>query len=97
MRAAIMGSSQRVEKPQSAMERDHSKESCLYRGEGTTAMMGTKLRTFAPQINRSLEELVLQNHFYRYLDQQLDLSFVRTFFLSWRRRAQQPEPTTARA
>jgi transposase len=42
-------------------------------------MMGTKLRTFAPQINVSLEELVPQDHFYRYLDQKLDLSFVRGF------------------
>lgn len=40
-------------------------------------MMGTKLRTFAPQINLSLEELVPQDHVYRYLDQKLDLSFVR--------------------
>ena len=32
-------------------------------------MMGTKLRTFAPQINVSLEELVPQDHFYRYLAQ----------------------------
>src|SRR5436190_9260521 len=42
-------------------------------------MMGTKLRTFAPQINVSLEELVPQDHFYRDLDQKLDLSFVRSF------------------
>src|SRR5437899_420276 len=42
-------------------------------------MMGSKVRTFAPQINMSLEELVPQDHFYRYLDQQLDLSFARTF------------------
>src|SRR6266480_6072669 len=42
-------------------------------------MMGTKLRTFAPQIDLSLEESVPQDHFYRYLDQQLDLSFVSTF------------------
>ena len=42
-------------------------------------MMGTKLRTFAPHINLSLEELVPQDLFYRYLDQELDLSFVRTF------------------
>ena len=42
-------------------------------------MMGTKMRTFAPQINVSLEELVPQDHFYRHLDQKLDLSFVRGF------------------
>jgi transposase len=42
-------------------------------------MMGTKQRTFAPQINVSLEELVPQDHFYRHLDQKLDLSFVREF------------------
>ncbi len=40
-------------------------------------MMGTKVRTFAPRINVSLEELVPHDHLYRYLDQQLDLSFVR--------------------
>jgi transposase len=42
-------------------------------------MMGTKLRIFAPQINVSLEELVPQDHFYRHLERQLDLSFVRSF------------------
>src|SRR5512135_3387220 len=42
-------------------------------------MMGTKLRSFAPQINVSLEELVPQDHFFRHLDQKLDLSFVREF------------------
>lgn len=42
-------------------------------------MMGTKRRKFAPQINVSLEELVPQDHFYRHLDQKLDLSFVREF------------------
>ncbi len=40
-------------------------------------MLGTKLRSFAPQINMSLEELVPHDHFYRHLDQKLDLSFVR--------------------
>jgi transposase len=45
-------------------------------------MMGTKVRTFAPQINVSLEELVPQDHFYRHLDQKLDLSFVREFVQS---------------
>lgn len=52
---------------------------CLCRGEGSTAMMGTKLRTFTSHIHLSLDELVPQDHFYRYLDQKLDLSFVRTF------------------
>ena len=42
-------------------------------------MMGTKRRKFAPQINVSLEELVPHDHFYRHLDQKLDLSFVREF------------------
>lgn len=42
-------------------------------------MMGTKLRTFPSHIHLSLDELVPQDHFYRYLDQKLDLSFVRTF------------------
>ncbi|GHO58457.1 transposase [Ktedonobacter robiniae] len=42
-------------------------------------MMGTKVRTFAPQIKMSLDDLVPQDHFYRYLDQKLDLSFVRIF------------------
>lgn len=42
-------------------------------------MMGTKMRTFAPQIKTSLEELVPQDHFYRHLERQLDLSFVRDF------------------
>ena len=42
-------------------------------------MMGTKVRTFAPQINVSLEEPVPQDHFYRHLDQKLDLSFVREY------------------
>ncbi len=42
-------------------------------------MMGTKQRHFAPHIHVSLEELVPQDHFYRHLDQTLDLSFVREF------------------
>jgi transposase len=41
--------------------------------------MGIKVRTFAPQVNLSLEELVPQDHFYRHLEQKLDLSFVREF------------------
>jgi transposase len=42
-------------------------------------MMGTKERSFAPLIHVSLEELVPQDHFYRHLEQVLDLSFVREF------------------
>jgi Transposase domain (DUF772) len=42
-------------------------------------MMGMKERAFAPLTHMSLEELVPQDHFYRYLERKLDLSFVRTF------------------
>jgi transposase len=42
-------------------------------------MMGSKQRGFAPLIHVSLEELVPQDHFYRHLEQSLDLSFVREF------------------
>ena len=42
-------------------------------------MMGMKERHFAPLINVSLEELVPRDHFYRYLERTLDLSFVREF------------------
>ena len=42
-----------------------------------TRMMGSKQRHFAPLIKVSLEELVPQDHFYRYLERTLDLSFVR--------------------
>src|SRR3989440_11615685 len=42
-------------------------------------MMGTKVRTFAPLINVSLEALVPPDHFYRHLERTLDLSFVRDF------------------
>jgi transposase len=42
-------------------------------------MMGRKERSFAPQINVSLEELVPQDHFYRHVERTLDLSFVREF------------------
>jgi transposase len=42
-------------------------------------MMGKKERHFAPLIQVSLEELVPQGHFYRQLEQTLDLSFVREF------------------
>ena len=40
-------------------------------------MMGTKARVFAPLCNRSLEELVRADHFYRHLEAKLDVSFVR--------------------
>ena len=39
-------------------------------------MMGLKERAFAPLVSVSLEELVPQDHFYRHLQQVLDLSFV---------------------
>jgi len=39
-------------------------------------MMGFKERAFAPLVSVSLEELVPQDHFYRHLQQILDLSFV---------------------
>ena len=42
-------------------------------------MMGTKERSFAPLIHVSLEDLVPADHFYRHLEQSLDLSFVREF------------------
>ncbi len=40
-------------------------------------MMGVKARLFGPMTNVSLEDLVPQDHFYRHLDQSLDLAFVR--------------------
>ena len=40
-------------------------------------MMGTKARIFTPVRAISLDELVPADHFYRYLDRVLDLSFVR--------------------
>ncbi|MDQ4077202.1 MAG: IS1182 family transposase [Chloroflexota bacterium] len=40
-------------------------------------MMGTKGRSFAPVANLSLEDLVPQDHFYRYVERSLDLTFVR--------------------
>ncbi len=42
-------------------------------------MMGRKERSFGQLVHVSLEELVPQDHFYRYLEQKLDLSFVRKF------------------
>src|SRR6266568_6568609 len=45
-------------------------------GGGALTMMGLKERAFAPLVAVSLEELVPQDHFYRYLHKILDLSFV---------------------
>jgi hypothetical protein len=39
-------------------------------------MMGSKARSFAPLCNRSLEDLVPANGFYRHLEAKLDLGFV---------------------
>jgi transposase len=39
--------------------------------------LGLKERAFAPLVAVSLEALVPQDHFYRYLDRTFDLSFVR--------------------
>jgi transposase len=39
-------------------------------------MMGAKARTFTPIQAVSLDELVAADHFYRHLDDVLDLSFV---------------------
>ena len=45
---------------------------------GIAAMMGTKIRAFAPlPRNVSLEDLVPEDNFYRRLQKRLDLSFVR--------------------
>jgi transposase len=43
------------------------------------SMMGKKQRHFAPLSTISLEELVLQDHFYRLLELTLDLSLMREF------------------
>ena len=40
-------------------------------------MMGTKDRIFGPLNNVCLEDLVSKNHFYRQVERNLDLSFVR--------------------
>jgi transposase len=45
-------------------------------------MMGTKERAFGPLGNRSLETLVPAAHFYRHLEAQLDLAFVRVLVRS---------------
>ncbi len=39
-------------------------------------MMESKVRTFAPIVNVSLEDLVPPGHFYRQLEATLDVSFV---------------------
>src|SRR6266704_7132193 len=56
----------------------NSSDSCV-RKRKATPMMGTKERHFAPLINASLEDLVPADHFYRHLEQSLDVSFVREF------------------
>jgi transposase len=45
--------------------------------KGALAMMGTKLRSFAPLQNVSVDDLVPHDSFYRHVDAKLDLSFVR--------------------
>ena len=40
-------------------------------------MMGTKIRSFAPLCNRSVDDLVPSDNFYRHLEAKLDLGFVR--------------------
>ncbi len=42
-------------------------------------MMGTKTRKSVRLISISLEDLVPRDHFYRQLDQKLNLSFVHEF------------------
>jgi hypothetical protein len=42
-------------------------------------MMGTKKRNVVPLLHVSLENLVSKDHFYRQLDQKLNLSFVYEF------------------
>jgi len=41
------------------------------------ALLGIKVRAFAPIVNVSLEDLVPTDHFYRHLERSLDLTFVR--------------------
>src|SRR5260370_271081 len=47
------------------------------REEERSSMLGIKTRNFVPLVNVSLEELVPAAHFYRQLEQKLDVSFVR--------------------
>ena len=49
----------------------------VMREEERSSMLGIKTRNFVPLVNVSLEELVPADHFYRQLEQKLDLSFVR--------------------
>src|SRR5215831_5346712 len=49
---------------------------CNGMGGATHIMMGFKERTFAPLVAVSLEGLVPQDHFYRHVQQVLDLSLV---------------------
>lgn len=42
-------------------------------------MLRVRERAFAPLCNRSVEDLVPADHFYRHLDGKLDLSFVRAW------------------
>jgi transposase len=46
-------------------------------------MMGTKARRFTPIPAVSLDELVPADHFYRHLNQALDLTVVRDLVQSW--------------
>ncbi len=48
----------------------------MQKGDGIS-MMGSKARIFTPISVVSLDDLVPADHFYRHLDQKLDLSFVR--------------------
>ncbi len=45
-------------------------------------MMGTKERAFAPLCNRSVDDLVPADNFYRHLEAKLDLGFVRNLIHS---------------
>src|SRR5688500_1129008 len=45
-------------------------------------MMGSKIRSFAPLCNRSIEDLVPADNFYRHLEAKLDLSFARELLRS---------------
>jgi hypothetical protein len=40
-------------------------------------MLGDKTRSFGPLPSVTLEDLVLLDHFYRYVERSIDLSFVR--------------------
>ena len=53
-------------------------------------MMGTKARSFAPLCNRSIEDLVPPDNFYRHLESKLDLGFVRDLVRSTYRECGRP-------